>query len=54
MNIIGSFVNKVNSWLIGPVGDRKMNSIPTMTTTDIKFGAYKNNWTFFFTPALRT
>ncbi len=53
MNISGSPVIHARRWLIGPVGDKKMNSMPTMTTTDIKFGAYKKSCTFFFTDALR-
>ncbi|MNP69897.1 hypothetical protein D3C76_1660570 [compost metagenome] len=43
MNMIGSPVIEVNNWLIGPVGDKKINSIPTTTTTEMKLGAYRNN-----------
>ena len=50
----GLSLNTDNSEFIGPVGDIKINNIPVMTTTDIKFGAYNINWIFFLIAARRT
>ncbi|MNJ05263.1 hypothetical protein D3C73_1664700 [compost metagenome] len=43
INEIGVPPKAVTSKLTGPVGDIKTKSIPTTTTTEMKFGAYRNN-----------